>query len=228
MCNSFALCDHAGLELLLRELSGNPKAEVPKSVSVGGVAFPGSFAPVFLSADGGSTDADGATGRLPLEVHQLGFGWPVEWKRETAFNARIESLLEGKGFWGDALLARRCVLPCEAFFETHRSEKTTSPKTGRPVRRRYRFASPGGGPLLLAAIHQGESFSVVTTEPNRDMAAVHDRMPLVLAVDEARIWLDPAAPLELVARLADRSGIRLHGVGEGTKLPAIEQPELPF
>lgn len=225
MCNSFALCDLAGLELLLRELSSCAEAHVPAGVPGGGVVFPGGFAPVFMSADGEIADA---AGRLPLEVRQLSFGWPVEWKRETAFNARIESLLEGKGFWGDALVARRCALPCATFFETHRSEKTISPRTGRPVRRRYRFDASDGGPLLLAAVYRDESFSVVTTAPNPDVAAVHDRMPLVLTVEEARIWLDRATPLERIARLADRSAIRLHGTGEGTKLSMIDQPELPF
>lgn len=231
MCRSFEICEREGLLQALRELSGNDDAQLPDNVRAGGTAFPGTFAPVFVSASS-KEDAPSGVGSadelFPLEVRELGFGWPLEWKKESAFNARLDSLLQGKAPWGDALSRRRCILPCAAFYESHHSEKVASSRTGKPVKRRYTFASPDGAPLLLAAVYSAKYFSVVTTEPNVAVAAVHDRMPLVLTVEEARRWLDADASLEWIVKLADRCAIQLSSQGEGETLPVITQPELPL
>ena len=49
----------------------------------------------------------------------------------------------------------------------------------------------------------------MTTEPNACVAAVHDRMPLVLRADEAQAWLEGDCAL-----LVDRSGIGLVAAAE--------------
>ena len=233
MCRSFEICEREGLLHVLRELSGGADVQLPDGVRAGGTALPGTFAPVIVSASSGEGmgvphETATANELFPLEVREFGFGWPLEWKKESAFNARLDSLLQGKSPWNDALSHRRCILPCAAFYESHHTEKVASPRTGKPVKRRYTFVSSDGSPLLLAAVYQGEFFSVVTTEPNPDVAAVHDRMPLVLTVEEARRWLDADATLEWIVQLADRSVIRLASQGEGETLPVITQPELPL
>lgn len=156
----------------------------------------------------GST-VDVVTGVSPQRTVPMVFGVPVEWKAQGIINARIESLLRDEGMWAGALASRRCLVSCEAFFETHRSEKATSPRTGRAVRQRYAFASCDGALLLLAAVSQGDCFAVVTTEPNEAVAPIHDRMPLVLTPEEARVWLDPKTEAEALACLADRSRVAL-------------------
>ena len=82
-----------------------------------------------------------------------------------------------------------------------------SPRTGKPVKRPYRFAMPGGAPVLLAGVWQDDRFSVVTTEPNAWVSPVHARMPLVLRPAEVPLWLWGAR--EEYARLADRAGVEL-------------------
>ena len=72
-------------------------------------------------------------------------------------------------------------------------------KTGRPVRRQYLFRLPGARAFLLAAVREGDRFSIVTTRPNASVSPVHDRMPLVLGPGESNVWLGPE-----FARLADR------------------------
>lgn len=222
MCNSFTICSSEVLEQVLREFSAEPDTPALDGLSAGGTAFPGSLAPVIMGKNGSEVPTSA------LSVHDLHFGWPVEWKKGTVFNARFDSLLAEKAPWGDALTTSRCIVPCESFHETHRSEMTTSPRTGKPVKRRYRFTSPDGKPLLLAAVCQGDSFSIVTVEPNDDVAPIHDRMPLVLALEEARLWLDPRTPLAHLAPLADRSEASLRPIPEGPPLPQIDQPELPL
>lgn len=244
MCNSFEVCGHDDLARVLQTLSGDDDVVVPAGVPEGGVAFPKAFAPALRTRPafrgGGSLDADGvqlegagvgalAAGSVPLEVCVLGFGLPVEWKkRGTVFNARLDSLARGTGMWGDALAHRRCVVPCAGFYESHRSETMRSPKTGRQVKRRCSFASADGEPLLLGAVYDGEHFAIVTTDPNADVACVHDRMPLVLTTAEARLWLDPAAPLDCIIQLADRAHVRLHSHAErGTPADAGADADAP-
>lgn len=228
MCNSFEICGRDDLARALRALSDDDDVVVPAGIPSGGVAFPKAFAPVLRPsaraegwpdadeappehARGKHADTGTPAGAAPsFEVCALGFGIPVDWKKNsTVFNARLDSLVRGTGMWGGALAHRRCIVPCAGFYESHRSETARSPKTGKQTKRRYSFSSADGEPLLLGAVYDGEHFAIVTTNPNEDVAFVHDRMPLVLTAIEARLWLDPTVPLDRITRLADRAHVRL-------------------
>lgn len=147
------------------------------------------------------------------------WGFSVSWQRSVVFNARVERADDIDGMWAEAFAKRRCIVPVWAFYEPHRSEAIRSPHTGRTVKRPYAFASPDGTPLLLAGIYDRPldalptggapsgppRFSIVTTAPTDVVAAIHNRMPLVLDAAEAAAWLQGApAPL-----FADRSALHL-------------------
>ena len=106
--------------------------------------------------------------------------------------------------WVKAIAEGRCLVPVWAFYESHMTEKIESEKTGRPVRRQYLFRLPGARAFLLAAVREGDRFSIVTTKPNASVAPVHDRMPLVLGPGESGVWLRPK-----FAQLADRRSVNL-------------------
>ena len=150
-----------------------------------------------------------------LAVEQLSWGFDASWSSTPLFNTRIESAAKKQGMWAQAFERGRCILPVCAFFEPHGTQQATSPRTGKPVKRPYRFAAPDGAPLLLGCLHMDGRLSVVTSEPNAAVQPVHDRMPLVLRQDELPTWLG-----EGYARLADRSGIALSPTPE---LPLREQ-----
>src|SRR5947207_7573503 len=102
-------------------------------------------------------------------------------------NARAESLLDKPQFAG-ALQRRRCVLPVDGFYEW---EKLPD---GR--RQPYFISATAGGPLALAGLWDrwvapdGDALvtcTIVTTDANRPMSDLHDRMPAILdpaALDE--------------------------------------------
>lgn len=98
----------------------------------------------------------------------------------------------------------RCLVPVRAFYEGHVSERVTSERTGKPVRRQYRFRMPGARAFLLAAVQQDSRFSIVTTKPNASVIPVHDRMPIVLGPGESTVWLGSG-----FATLAERDTINL-------------------
>ena len=161
-------------------------------------AHPGSAVPLFVPGDDGV-----------LRVAALEWGFPLDGRSYAVFNTRIESALEQlrrgrRGMWARAIAHGRCLVPVRAFYESHATEQVVSERTGRPVRRQYRFRLPGARAFLLAAVQEEGRFSVVTTRPSADVAPVHDRMPLVLGPGESSVWLGPG-----FAALAERPRPRL-------------------
>jgi putative SOS response-associated peptidase YedK len=79
----------------------------------------------------------------------------------------------------------RCVVPADGFYEW----------TGaKGERRPLRFHAPDGRPLLMAGLFEAQegappAFAVLTTAARAPVAAVHDRMPLLLSPASARAWL---------------------------------------
>lgn len=105
-------------------------------------AFPGVAVPVIV-ADGGGT----------LCVCEATWGFPVAWKKGLVFNTRLETAVGPRpGMWAGPIECGRCLVPAFGFVETHASETEPNPRTGRPVRGRYRFGFEGGEPMLLAGV----------------------------------------------------------------------------
>lgn len=111
-----------------------------------------------------------------------------------AFNARAETVTTS-GLFREAFRRRRCLVPVDSFYEWRRDGS---------VRQPLRIHDAGGGLLVLAGLWAGRrdpatgevvrSFTIVTTRPNAFMAAIHDRMPVVLPPDAWARWLDPLNP----------------------------------
>lgn len=159
-----------------------------------------------------------------LALEELGWGIEAPWNGKLVFNTRLESALAGRGMWKDAIATNRCIVPVATFFETHASEVEPSPRTRRPVKRAYEFASEEDEPLLLASVRIQDRFSVVTTQPNDSVAPVHPRMPLVLRFQEAPLWME--GELADLAQLADRADVRLTANPERHQPPETEQLSL--
>ncbi len=108
------------------------------------------------------------------------------------FNARAETLATSPMF-RDAFRRHRCLVPVDSFYEWRRDGT---------IRRPFRVVRPDGRPLALAGLWAGwrdperdqvvRTFTIVTTRPNAEMGALHDRMPVVLDPESWARWLDPA------------------------------------
>lgn len=210
--------------------------------AVGEIGNPWSTGALNAEASGGDVFPDGASFLIlyahdRLSVAEMSWGYHVEWKRGPLFNTRLESALQPTSMWHDSLLHRRCAIPVRAFYESHATETVRSPRTGKAVKRRYRFArvrqeadgnhsanecSACGGEddevretekaasvFLIAGVYQDGCFSVITTAPNDVVAPVHNRMPLVLDERAALTWLDPDSSLEDLVALARASSVEL-------------------
>ena len=114
-------------------------------------------------------------------------------------NARAESL-EDRNAYRDAFAHRRCLVIADGFYEWQAAEGGAR---GRKIP--YYFRRADGAPLAFAGLwerwhdparskQEGDvlrTCTIVTTDAGPDVAAVHDRMPVVMEAGHFDEWLDP-------------------------------------
>jgi putative SOS response-associated peptidase YedK len=144
-------------------------------------------------------------------------------------NARAETITVSAAF-RDAFVRKRCIVPVESFYEWKRDGT---------IRQPYRIVRRDRQPLALAGLWAGwrepdtdtvrRTFSIVTTTPNEAVAALHDRMPVVLERETWDRWLDPrpADPSELMGLLApSEADLEIYAVGRDVNDVRRDGPEL--
>jgi len=128
-----------------------------------------------------------------LEVMQWGFlpFWAKDPSKDRRpINTRAESLF-GSAMWREAAKHHRCLVPARGFYEWkqlpagHKEPYFIHPKD------QELFAFAG----LYSVWKDVEdyplySFSIITTTPNTEMGAVHDRMPVILMPQQESLWLE--------------------------------------
>jgi putative SOS response-associated peptidase YedK len=114
--------------------------------------------------------------------------WAKDRKRAAAqINARVETLNTRSAF-KEAFSKRRCLVPADGFFEW------VGPKNAR---RPIWFHNAEGGLLMFAGLYEywqpepdvwERTFTIVTTDANKTVAEIHDRMPVILTSEQAEAW----------------------------------------
>lgn len=104
-------------------------------------------------------------------------------------NARAETIAVRPAF--KTLLARRrCLIPADGFYEWRKTPAGKQPMrivpTDAPF---FSFAALYDSFIDEAGVRH-HSCVIVTTEPNRTMSAIHDRMPAILRREDESLWLD--------------------------------------
>jgi len=108
-------------------------------------------------------------------------------------NAKSETAAKSPAF-KEAFEKRRCVVPADGFFEWRGAKEARQP---------IWFHPPDDALLLFAGLYEswrepqsGEwwrTFTILTTGASDDVAAVHDRMPVILPPDRIDEWMYPKA-----------------------------------
>ncbi|MFQ5955363.1 MAG: SOS response-associated peptidase [Kiloniellales bacterium] len=135
------------------------------------------------------------------------WGLIPSWAKEARvgykmINARAETVAQKPAF-RTALRHRRCLVPADGFYEWRKLGKLRQP---------YRITLTDGGPFAFAGLWERwrapdrqlvESFTIITTEANRLLRPIHDRMPVILDAADYEAWLDTGgiAPDEAARRL---------------------------
>ncbi|HBU81787.1 MAG TPA: SOS response-associated peptidase [Paenibacillus sp.] len=115
-------------------------------------------------------------------------------------NARAETLTEKPAF-KRLLSSKRCIIPCSGFYEWKKDGSVKQP---------MRILMKDDSIFSLAGLYdtwidpEGKKLStctIITTEPNRLMADIHDRMPVILRPQDEADWLNKELDKESVLRL---------------------------
>lgn len=175
-------------------------------------------APVIrVARDGGREVALLRWGLVPFWAKDLKIG-------TKTINARSEGI-ETKPAFRDAVKQRRCVVPATGFFEWQ----------GEPGRKQpFAITLPGQALFAFAGLWERwkpasgepvETFTIVTTDANEQVAKIHDRMPVILPMDAIDTWLT-APPDEARKLLQPYAGeMNLRAVGKYVSNVRNEGPE---
>lgn len=173
MCGRMNVHDHPGVQDLLQHL--------------GLTLVPERFAPRHNIAPGallfGAFDADGP------QLAEMEWGIVPPWAKPGKFsrpliNARAETVWEKPSF-RKLIEQKRVIIPVSGFYEWKRTSASKIP---------YYFDSSTAGAIALGGIYQISKDGimqccVVTTQANKLMQPVHDRMPVVVPPEAMGDWL---------------------------------------
>lgn len=175
MCGRFALVTPVA-ELKKRFNVQFPSGEMKPRYNVA----PGQMMPVVDMADPGRM-VFAKWGLIPHWAKDPKIGYKV-------INARAETILEKPSF-RDAVRTHRCLVLADGFYEWDKKEDKKIPYY-ITLKNKESFAFAG----ICAQWHTDQekiqSFSIITTEANDLVGAIHDRMPVILEKDEERQWLN--------------------------------------
>ena len=156
-------------------------------------------------------------------------------------NARVESVNDKPAF-RYAMRRRRCLVPADGFYEWQDG--------GGGRRRPYAVRPKDRAPIAFAGLwetwigpngEEMETAAIVTTDANRELARLHDRMPVIVPPDAFEAWLDcgrvdaltaaalcvPAGEGRLEAYQVSPAVNRADNDGPELIAPVVERPSAP-
>lgn len=172
-------------ELRKRYNLAKGKGDITKSFDV----KPGQMLPVITEQESGKPELDLMKwGLIPVWAKDPKFGYRL-------FNARDDNLFKSP-VWRGVILKKRAIIPATGFFEWTKPEKGS-----KTPKQKFYFHPKGLEILSFAGIwetwkdsegKEWKTYSIITTEPNKEMSSVHDRMPVILHPEDEASWLDPS------------------------------------
>lgn len=173
-----------------------------------------------------------AAGGTQRQLAWLRWGLIPHWADDARIgnrliNARSEGVASKPAF-RIPLRRRRCLVLADGFYEW----KTVG-RLRQPYFIRFRddrvFALAGLWDVWEGPAHTAiESCTLLTTEPNRLVAQIHDRMPVILPLEHYATWLDPG--IEDTARLLPMLGpyppdeLEAYAVARRVNSPSFDDP----
>ena len=154
---------------------------------------PQSFQPVVrLSPD---------TGERELTIMRWGLVpfWSKDGKMAfNTINAKAETITTSPAY-REPMKRRRCLVPADWLYEWKKLDAKTKQPYAIAMKDRSLFAFAGlwdswkdktTGQTL-------ETYTVITTDPNELTALIHTRMPVIIAPNDYKRWMEPGEPAHL-------------------------------
>jgi len=190
------MCGRFSLITVSEFLSDRFKVRVEEELVPRYNIAPGQYIPAILS-------------EAPRKISMVRWGLIPNWSKDEKvgykmINARAETL-EERNAYKVPFRRMRCLIPADGFYEWKNADGMKIP---------YRITLQGGELFAFAGIydhwkHDEEeivSCSIITTSPNKIVAPIHDRMPVVLNKDDEDKWLGDVPADELVLLLRPYAG----------------------
>ena len=169
----------------------------------------------------------------PGKIREMNWGLVPSWSRDgmnggKLINARAETIFEKPSF-REVIHSRRCLVPADSFYEWRKEPD------GRKLP--YRILLKDGALMFMAGIwdewgtgsNTQTTFSIITTGPNEEMAALHNRMPLILPSAEMQhLWLSDISSEKIESMLEPPADglVRMYRVSERLNSTAHDTPDL--
>ena len=171
-----------------------------------------------------------------LHLRDMRWGLIPHWAKDDAMgnkliNARGETAAAKPSF-RTPFRRRRCIVPATGFYEWQK------PAGGKGKKIPYYISRRDEGLICFAGLWDhwdalnGEiiqSFTILTTEPNKLMRTVHNRMPVILAESDEDLWLNTdvhdAHRLEPLMKSCPDSLLSMYPVSSLVNSPAHESPD---
>ena len=169
----------------------------------------------------------------PNRLVEMQWGLIPSWSKEpqaqfSTINARAETVTKSPVFRGP-FKSRRCLVPASGFYEWQRTSNGKQPFCIR-LKDDDLFAFAGLYDIWRDADgNELYSYTVITTTPNRLVAPIHNRMPVILRRDDEDAWLDnKTEPTRLMSLLAayPAEEMEAYPVSRALNNPANEGAEL--
>jgi len=122
------------------------------------------------------------------QLHKMKWGLIPSWAKDSTIgnklaNARGETVAERPSF-RTAFKYHRCLIPASGFYEW---------KAEGGVKFPWYISLKSGAPMAFAGLWETwndiESCCIITTDANKLMEPIHDRMPVILDPDQWNTWL---------------------------------------
>ena len=181
MCGRYVL--KATLEELQKIYEAVPNGTFPVEPNYN--VAPSHHMPVILEQDDERIIRPHRWGLVPFWADSVKTGYSM-------INARGESLAKKKSFQ-KPFKSQRCIVPASGFYEWKTADSGKHPHF---IQRKQ------SGLMHFAGLREAwndkesdeivHSYTIITTDANKPMEELHDRMPALLLPDEFSTWLDPS------------------------------------
>lgn len=202
----------------------NLPSGVPKGVKASYNISPVQLAPVIVSRDGVNVLERMTWGLIPQGAKDTNSVF-----RYKTFNVKSEGILS-KPATRDLVRTQRCLIPVNGFYQWHQT----------PDGKQAYFVRVKNQPIFsLAGVYSSwtdprgivqSTYSIVTTQPNLEIATISRRMPVILHPEDEATWLDPS--FESVSTLYGLMGpytdgqLHIKPVGSAIDSKKVDSPEL--
>ena len=169
-------------------------------------------------------------------IEALRWGLIPSWAKDESIgskmiNARAETLAEKPSF-RNAFKNKRCIIPASGFYEWQKASKGAKQPFYFYLREKEVFGFAGLFEEWLdkETGEQIETFTIITTEANKVLEPVHERMPVILKPKDYAQWLDEkesdTGKLQKLLKPYPESEMAAYKVSRSVNIPSSDAPEL--